>query len=247
MTAKNPLDAIQSRRSALRLGTTGALATLMTGKIVQGQIKTTPTETEGPFWEDEKLLRTDIRASGDGTNLRSGMPLYMMVSVSRLLSGVASPLANAYVDVWHCDAAGNYSDEPAGMGNANTLGQTWLRGYQITNARGYVKFISIYPGWYTSRTCHIHARVRTYSGTTTTMNMTTQFFFDDTISDAVYSGVAPYNSRAGTRDTRNSNDNVYNTVSTGSTVASPDGSRLLLRLAKNGTMFATASFNIVVA
>jgi protocatechuate 3,4-dioxygenase beta subunit len=247
MPDKNHIEPLQSRRNLLRLGTTGAVATLMTGNIVQGQIKTTPIETEGPFWEDEKLLRTDIRASGDGTNLRAGLPLYLTVNVSKLVSGVASPLPSAYVDIWHCDAAGNYSDEPAGMGNANTLGQTWLRGYQITNARGIVKFTSIYPGWYTSRTVHIHARVRTYSGTTTTLNMTTQFFFDDTISDAVFGGVAPYNSRTGTRDRRNATDSVYNTVSTGSTVASPDGSRLLLRLAKNGTLYAIASFNIVVA
>ncbi|MBI5759476.1 MAG: hypothetical protein HZA46_13230, partial [Planctomycetales bacterium] len=53
--------------------------------------------------------------------------------------------------------------------------------------------------------------------------------------------------RTGTRDRRNATDSVFNTVSTGSTVASPDGSRLLLRLAKNGTLYAAASFNIVVA
>src|SRR2546421_691464 len=83
-------------------------------------------------------------------------------------------------------AAGGYPDEPAGMGNPNPSGQKFPRGSQVSDPRGVVRFTTIYPGWYTSRTAHIHARIRTYSGTTTTLNMTTQFFFDDTISDYVY-------------------------------------------------------------
>jgi protocatechuate 3,4-dioxygenase beta subunit len=240
MDGKNLLNTVLSRRSALQFGATGA-ATILTGKIVQGAVTTTPTETQGPYWVDELLNRSDVR--GD----RTGLPFYLTVNVSKLANAVATPLANAYVDIWHCDAAGNYSDEPAAMGNSNTQGQTWLRGYQITNAHGIVKFTTIYPGWYGGRTAHIHARVRFYSGTTTTLNMTTQFFFDDTITDLVYSSISPYSTRGRTRDTRNSNDMVYNTVSTGSTVASPDGSRLLLRMSKNGASSAVASFNIVVA
>lgn len=240
MSDQEPFDLLEARRRFLRLGAGAALGTLLIGKIAMGEILKTPLETEGPFWEDEMLLRSDVR--GD----RTGLPLYLMVSVSKLANGVAKPLSNAFVDIWHGDAAGNYSDEPAGMGNANTLGQTWLRGYQITNARGIAKFTSIYPGWYVGRTPHIHARVRTYSGTTVTMNITTQFFFDDMVSDAVFSGVAPYTSRTGIRGTRNTNDMVFNTVSAGSTVAAPDGTRLMLRLSKTGVVFATASFNIVV-
>src|SRR5262245_21461054 len=209
----NPCNLLPSRRSLLRLGTTGA-ATILTGKITQGAILTTPTETEGPFWEDEGLNRTDVRAHSDGTLVQAGLPLYLTVSVSTLYLNTARPLANAYVDIWHCNAFGAYSDEPAGMGNPNTLGQNWLRGYQMTSNRGLVYFTTIYPGWYNGRTAHIHARVRTYSGTSTTRNMTTQFFFDDTITDQVYSQFSPYNTR-GARGTRNSNDIVYNTVSTG--------------------------------
>jgi hypothetical protein len=82
-------------------------------------------------------------------------------------------------------------------------------------------------------------RIRTYSGTTATLNMTTQFFFDDAITDYVYANYAPYNTR-GARNTRNSNDNVYGTVSGG-------GSQLHLRISPNGARLAIASFNIFVA
>jgi protocatechuate 3,4-dioxygenase beta subunit len=231
-------DKKHSRRNALRL-TAGAV-TILTGKILQGQILTTPTATEGPFWEDEKLNRSDIRASGDGKLIQDGLPLYLGVSVSRLSNQVVKPLRDAQVDIWHCNAMGAYSDEAAGMGNPNTLGQTWLRGYQVTNARGVCRFTTIYPGWYQGRTCHIHVRVRT-----TSLNITSQFFFDDAITDKVYSTFAPYNTR-GNRGTRNSNDNIYNTRSAASTVACPDGCRLQLRLAQHGSR-ALASFNIVVS
>lgn len=61
-------------------------------------------------------------------------------------------------------------------------------------------------GPYTGRTPHIHARVRLYSGTSTTENFTTQFFFD-AITDVVYQ-MAPYNIRPN-RDTINTTDSVY--------------------------------------
>lgn len=236
MSDSVPTSTFNVRRRMLQLGL-GSAATVMTGSITQGQVTATPIETQGPFWIDPKLLRSNIRES------QAGLPLYITVNVSKLVGGVASPLQNAYVDLWHCNAAGAYSGV-SGSGNPNTIGQTWLRGYQITNARGVSKFITIYPGWYVSRTVHIHARVRTFSGATTTLNMTTQFFFDDTVSDQVFSTFAPYTSHTG-RGTRNANDSVYNTVSSGSTVSNPDGSRLKLRMSQTGTI-ATASFNIVV-
>src|SRR5439155_11326042 len=148
-----------SRRDALRLTARGALATgitLLTGRITQGAVVATPSETQGPYWVDEKLNRSDIRSA------QSGLNLYLTVNVSKLSNGVSKPVSGAYIDIWHCNALGAYSDEAAGAGNPNTLGQTYLRGYQITNSHGIVRFTTIYPGWYTSRTAHIHARVRTY-------------------------------------------------------------------------------------
>jgi hypothetical protein len=106
-------------------------------------------------------------------------------------AGVAAIMrAGALIDTWHCDASGLYSDEAAfnpggGTGTVSTAGQKFLRGYQITDDAGQVKFLTIYPGWYSGRTIHIHVRVRTYSGATVLDNFTTQLFFDDTVTDAV--------------------------------------------------------------
>jgi intradiol ring-cleaving dioxygenase-like protein len=107
------------------------------------------------------------------------------------------------VDVWHCDAGGLYSDEAAN----NTVGKKFLRGYQITDANGAVQFTTIYPGWYSGRTIHIHFRIRTFDGSTTTSNFTSQLFFDETITNTVLAQ-SPYNTR-GTRDTTNATDNIY--------------------------------------
>jgi uncharacterized protein (TIGR03437 family) len=128
------------------------------------------------------------------------------------LNGGCSVLEGAYVDVWHCDAKGIYSDEPTynpggGTGAVNTSGQKFLRGYQITDANGQVKFTTIYPGWYMGRTIHIHFRVRTYSGTTLRSNFVSQIFFDDAVNNVVLA-TPPY-SRSTSRDTTNANDMVY--------------------------------------
>ncbi|MGG2339430.1 intradiol ring-cleavage dioxygenase, partial [Salmonella enterica] len=93
---------------------------------------------------------------------------------------------------------GAYSDVSAN----GTVGQTFLRGDQATDANGLVTFTTIYPGWYSGRAVHIHLRARVYDAAgNTTYNFTTQLFFDDTVTDTVFAS-GPYNSR-GTRDTRN--------------------------------------------
>lgn len=185
-----------------------------------------PEMTEGPYWVDEKLNRSDIRVdTSDGTT-KAGTLLSLTVNVVTVGSSSCAALPGAYVDVWHCDAGGVYSDVSAN----NTVGKKFLRGYQITDDSGVVKFTTIYPGWYSGRTIHIHLRVRTYNGTTVTGVFTSQLHFDDTISDTVLSQ-SPYNTR-GTRDTRNSNDMVY----TGSSTAS----RTLLTLTRTDTGYDAA-------
>src|SRR5207244_1720129 len=181
-------------------------------------VSPTPTVTEGPYWVDEKLFRSDIRTDPMTGVARAGVPLVLTINVQNLLGGCAA-LVGAYVDIWHCDAKGIYSDEPTynpggGTGAVNTSGQKFLRGYQITDDSGQVQFTTIYPGWYSGRTIHIHVRIRTYSGTTLAGAFTSQLHFDDTISDAVLSQ-APYNTR-GARTTRNSNDMVYTGAATAS-------------------------------
>src|SRR5262249_49294581 len=114
-----------------------------------------------------------------------------------------TPASGVQVDIWHCDAGGLYSDEAAN----GTVGRKFLRGYQITDTSGAVHFTTIYPGWYSGRTIHIHFRIRTFSGSTTTTNFTSQLFFDEAVNEQVLAR-APYNSR-GARDTTNAGDMIY--------------------------------------
>jgi protocatechuate 3,4-dioxygenase beta subunit len=166
-----------------------------------------PTTTKGPYWVDERLNRSDIRADTNGRaspNPRPGLPLTLQFTVQAFSAGACTPLQGAQVDIWHCDASGIYSDV-----QGSTAGQNFLRGYQVTDASGVARFTTIYPGWYSGRTVHIHVKVRLFdSSNNTTTEATTQVFFSDAVSDSVYAGVAPYSARPA-RDTRNAADNIF--------------------------------------
>jgi protocatechuate 3,4-dioxygenase beta subunit len=155
-----------------------------------------PEVTEGPYWVDVREKRSDVRAG------QAGAPLTLDLYVYRS-DDSCEPEAGAVVDIWHCNASGLYSDEAAN----GTSGSTWLRGYQETDSNGHVQFTTIYPGWYSGRTVHIHVRVRTFSGSSTTYNFTTQIFFAEENSAAVFA-TSPYGSRSG-RDTTNEEDMIY--------------------------------------
>jgi len=107
-------------------------------------------------------------------------------------------MKGATVEVWHADALGNYSGFGSGRGDG-----TFLRGGQRTNRYGLAIIDTIYPGWYTGRTTHIHVKVHAGGKVV----HTGQLFFSDTLTDAVYKR-SPYASR-GARDTRNASDNIY--------------------------------------
>lgn len=162
----------------------------------------TPSATEGPYWVDERLQRSDIRIDPSDGSVEPGVPLQLALNVLRADDN-CSPAAGVQVDIWHCDAGGLYSDEAAN----NTVGRKFLRGYQLTDSNGGVQFTTIYPGWYSGRTVHIHFRIRTFDGTTTTYNFTSQVFFDDAINDQVLTQ-SPYNAR-GARNTTNTNDSIF--------------------------------------
>ncbi len=204
-----------TRRSHLKtlallpLVSSGLLATDKFANALITSCSLAPSMTEGPFWVDEKLNRADLTAGTTRASVLTGVPLALEISLYDDDGQQCSfdPAANVQVDLWHCDAAGAYSDV-SGNGQANTIGQDFLRGYQVSNAAGRTTFTTIYPGWYSGRTAHIHLRARVYNAAgNTTYNFTTQLFFDDAVSDVVYAN-APYNTR-GTRNTRNNNDGIY--------------------------------------
>jgi len=148
-----------------------------------------PELTEGPFYLDLDLVRSDI------TEGRAGLPLDLRVNV--VDADACEPIKDAAVDVWHCDAEGAYS------GVQGAEGETFLRGIQMTDADGATEFRTIFPGWYTGRAVHIHLKVHlggdeTYTG---------QLFFDPAVTEAVYR-TEPYAARSGP-DTPNSSDGIF--------------------------------------
>jgi protocatechuate 3,4-dioxygenase beta subunit len=190
--------------------------------------------TEGPYFVDEKLNRSDIRADPVTGVVSAGVPLALTFNVSRVANSACTPLTGAYLDVWHCDAAGIYSDESAN----GSSGRKFLRGYQITDASGVAQFTTIYPGWYSGRAVHVHFKLRLFAGTTKTYEFTSQFFFDESLTSTVHAN-SPYNSR-GTRNTLNSTDGIYNSLS-----AAAKGA-LTLQAASSGSGY-TGVINLGVA
>ena len=136
--------------------------------------------------------------------------------VSQVDGSACIPLEGVLVDVWHCDALGNYSDVQ------NEVGHDYLRGYQHTDANGKASFTTIYPGWYSGRAVHIHFKIRTDATAASGFEFTSQLFFDDAFSANVYSqGVY---AGKGAQDVKNANDGIYQ-QSQGMTVLNvqPDG------------------------
>ncbi len=135
-----------------------------------------PALTEGPYFVDEMLNRSDIRSDPSDGSVRQGALLALTFRVSQLTNACA-PLGGASVDVWHCDAAGVYSDvsDPG----FSTVGKKFLRGYQVTDSSGVARFTTIYPGWYQGRAVHIHFKIRSHTGSGAAYEFTSQLFFDD--------------------------------------------------------------------
>ncbi|OFW71501.1 MAG: hypothetical protein A2Y55_11245 [Actinobacteria bacterium RBG_16_68_12] len=127
------------------------------------------------------------------------------------------PIRGAAVDIWHCDAGGVYS----GTSVQDTEDERFLRGIQRTDAKGVAVFRTIYPGWYSGRTVHIHVMVHLGGNVV----HTGQLYFPDKLTDAVYKRT-PYNRRPD-RITRNAADSIFRN----------GGSRSLLKLRKSGTRY----------
>jgi protocatechuate 3,4-dioxygenase beta subunit len=166
----------------------------------------TPELTEGPYYLAGEKLRRDIREGHAGT------PLSLRLRV--LNAATCRPIKAAAVDIWHADAAGNYSGFGNGAGS-----RTFLRGIQRTDAGGLAVFTTIYPGWYQGRTVHIHVKVHVGGSVV----HTGQLFFPDSLTDTVYRA-SPYAAR-GLRQVRNADDSIFVN----------GGKRAMLAVKKHGT------------
>jgi len=191
-----------------------------------------PAQTEGPYFVDEKLLRADIRTDPANGAVSDGALLRLKIGVRNVNGSKCTAAQGVLVDVWQADAAGTYSDVVDTNGLFNTKGKKYLRGYLVTDANGWAEFVTIYPGWYTGRTVHIHFKIRTNPDGAVGTEFTSQLYFDDTLTDQVFAK-APYAAK-GARTTRNTQDGIFN----------QGGSQLLLDVTADGAGGYQATFEI---
>ena len=153
-----------------------------------------PDETAGPYPGDGSngpdvldqsgIVRADIRASfGDSSGTADGVPMTLELTVRDLANG-GVPFEGVAVYVWHCDSQGRYS-----MYSDGVTDQTWLRGVQVADADGLVRFTSVFPACYDGRWPHIHFEVYPDQGSTTDSTnaiATSQVALPQDVCEAVY-------------------------------------------------------------
>ena len=122
-----------------------------------------PEETAGPYPGDGSngpqvltesgVVRRDIRHSiGDADGTAPGVDLRLILKLQD--AATCEPLVGYAVYAWHATRDGKYSMYSSGITDEN-----YLRGVQVTGARGRVKFHTVYPGCYSGRWPHIHFEV----------------------------------------------------------------------------------------
>ncbi|HTD99366.1 MAG TPA: hypothetical protein VK668_08755 [Mucilaginibacter sp.] len=187
--------------------TTGTTTTATT--TTGGSCTVTPTEEEGPYPYvggeiTNPLNRVDVLGG------QTGVPLALSFVVVNT-NDSCNVVTDARVDIWHCNKDGYYSgyaNQPGLLGSKSYVGETWLRGYQLTDASGVAKFTTIYPGWYGGRATHIHMEIFINN----VLKKMAQVAFSETISDAVHKSTLY--STHGVNPTRNATDSVFGNSST---------------------------------
>ncbi|MGY1837685.1 3,4-dioxygenase subunit beta [Blastococcus sp. SYSU DS0510] len=202
------LGTLLSRRrllAVLRLGAAGAgLAACGAGSsAATGASSTTgattasgeiPDETAGPYpgdgsngpdvLEQSGIVSSDIRSSlGGSSGTAEGVPMTLELVVRDLANG-GVPFTGVAVYVWHCDRDGGYS-----MYSDGITDQNYLRGVQVADADGRVRFTSIVPACYPGRWPHVHFEVYPDEGSVTDAAnaiATSQVALPKDLCDAVY-------------------------------------------------------------
>jgi protocatechuate 3,4-dioxygenase beta subunit len=168
--------------------------------------------TAGPYPNLSPLNRRDVRPNTTGgTTPKDGAELVLRIKIMDVDARCA-PIEGAVVDIWQCDALGLY----AGYDPFATVGQDFLRGYQETDSRGVVEFLTIFPGAYSGRAIHIHFSIRASegvlapnaSGSETQDVFIAQLYFDDADSYAIFDAYPIY--EGGSAITPNGVDGIFN-------------------------------------
>ncbi|MFM9697453.1 intradiol ring-cleavage dioxygenase [Streptomyces europaeiscabiei] len=187
--------------------TTGTADTGDTAPVAAAAVCTLTKEmTEGPYYLDGQLVRADIREN------KTGFPLVLTLTV--VDDDTCAPLAGALVEIWHCDALGEYSGFVGNNGHDEPDNGTFLRGAVLSNSSGVARITTVYPGWYRGRCIHIHLKVHTDVTLTSDGSFTGgqelhtgQLFFDETVTTRV-GALSPYSANTVPRTTL-AQDSIY--------------------------------------
>ncbi|MFQ1004216.1 intradiol ring-cleavage dioxygenase [Modestobacter sp. SSW1-42] len=155
------LGAVTVGLAACGADPTGTSASSPAAGTATGEI---PDETAGPYPGDGSngvdvltrsgIVRSDIRSSfGDAGGTAEGVPMTLELTITDLAGG-GVPFEGVAVYVWHCTREGGYSLYSDGI-----TGENYLRGVQVADAEGKVRFTSIYPACYSGRWPHVHFEV----------------------------------------------------------------------------------------
>ncbi|MCA1188902.1 MULTISPECIES: protocatechuate dioxygenase [unclassified Saccharopolyspora] len=186
----------------------------------------TPDTTQGPYYFDADKVRSDIREDRQGVRLRLALKVQDSETCAALPNAVVEiwhcDAAGLYSGAESQSSGGGGGmppgpppedgEKPGGGGPGGGGGdqdlvptddKRYLRGAQVSNADGVVEFTTIWPGWYTGRTVHVHVMVHVSNERV----LTSQLMFDEQLNSAVFAR-APYSEHTG-RDTFNDGDNIF--------------------------------------
>lgn len=168
------------------------------------------------------MIRHDLRES------QEGLDLYFDIGVIDIET--CEPLSGVALTIWNCNATGSYSsytgidpdtadllDGWTKRDDGTTDDETFLRGIQITNENGMAEFLTKFPGYYVTRSTHIHvtaqANVTTgVSYSDSAVQHIGQFFFEEDVLSQVYA-LSPYSAHLETLNrTTNSEDSLYSSA-----------------------------------
>lgn len=155
--------------------------------------------TKGPCTaQADRQIRQDLREGWAGLQLFVGL---------RIVDANCQAVQGAQVSIWHANYEGSYSSQtPANdfcVFKPEYLTQSFFRGQQITNAKGEVRFLTCYPGWYPGRAVHIHLQV-THANA---QSRATQLYFPAAYTQALFTSHPNYKAR-GAPDTPYAQDDI---------------------------------------
>ncbi|MFF1303375.1 intradiol ring-cleavage dioxygenase [Streptomyces sp. NPDC058307] len=208
LARRTVLVATGATAAALAVGAAApATPTAHTAPVAAAAVCTLTKEmTEGPYYLDGQYVRSDI------TEGKTGFPLKLALTV--VDDDTCATISNALVEIWHCDALGEYSGYVGKNGHNEPDSGTFLRGGVLTDSSGVARITTVYPGWYIGRCVHIHVKVHvgvtlTSDGSFTggTELHTGQLFFNETVTAKV-GALSPYSANT-VRRTTLAQDGIY--------------------------------------